>query len=88
MDIPNENIMRQTEFGAKYVFCLMRDVMARENPMLSFPQWIIPKYTIGWTDMEIKGAPDSAVIPFFVLDGKTVIQLHAKLYDLHIIEKL
>jgi len=87
MDISNiSNILK--EVNAKYVFCLMRNFIGYEKPGQIGLSCFIPKYSIGWTDMEIKGAPESAVIPVCFLDGKTVVRANIHLADLKLIEKL
>lgn len=74
------------QIGAKYVFCLMRDAIV-SNPN-RFPTLIVPKYTIGWTDMEIRDAPTTATIKLNILDGITIVSFNEQLINLHLIEKL
>jgi len=75
------------EIGAKYIFCLMRDTIAR-NQHYQDSVFVIPKYTIGWTDMEISGAPTTTTIPFCFLSGTEIVRIHTQLIDLHLIEKM
>jgi hypothetical protein len=67
--VTNDTILKM--FGAKYVFCLMDDVFGGSA--------FIPKYTVGWTDMEIEAAPESAVVPFVFLNGAIIVQANVKL---------
>jgi len=84
------NTQQLREIGAKYVFALMTNIMVgdTQNRMSRIPKYIIPKHTVGWTDMEIKDAPEAAVIPFYFLSGFEIIRANVQLVDLKLLEKL
>jgi hypothetical protein len=74
--------------GARYVFCLMNEVYVHDkSPVPNQILHIVPKYTVGWTDMEIKDAPPTAVIPFCFLNGSEVVRSNIQLIDLKLLEK-
>ena len=75
------------EMGAKYVFCMMTDTII-VNLQTRQPSLVVPKYTIGWTDMEIRDAPTTATIKLNVLDGMSIMSFNEQLINLHLIEKL
>lgn len=56
---------------AKYVACT-KERLISNIPSDRAKYKIIPQYSIVWTDMEIDGAPDNAVIKWYYLDGNTV----------------
>jgi hypothetical protein len=77
------------EMGARYIFCLMNEIVVTDNSC--GPQSIvhvIPKYTIGWTIMEISHAPETATIPFSFLSGTKIVQANVQILDLKLIEKI
>lgn len=73
------------KIGAKYVFCLMQDLNLKNKLDISM---IVPKYTIGWTDMEIKDAPSTAVISFCFFNGYNIERVNAQIIQLKVLEKL
>ena len=83
MNVINDDTLRA--MGAKYVFCTNRKIISRIDRSKIL---ITPKYSVVWTDMEIKDAPAAATISIYVLDGMSAISINVQLADLHFLEKL